>query len=1655
MSNSSEEQKDEIRVLAAIYPENFIVNEGEDSFTMRIDPHVGDPSEDYSSVDLYIKYTPNYPNELPIWNIVSSKGLSPSELEELESLIKTKMNELVGMVMIHMIGEEIQLFLRQHNEKPTSFYEQMIKRQKEEEDAVREKYEKEEEIIKAENEALQQIVKKSLIMGTNNRKKKKEDKYNNNTTINNTDTYDDITESIANNINIIPHSNVNINPAKNAENIVKKKPTNTNAAAAATATAATTANTLSQLTRTEKKPNLFTFNWKKVSLISTDSEDDEVLSSSSSSLSLSSSSSSLSSSSLWRGIQTDTGKFITIREVKVSSKIPHAKKLELIKAASSEISEAVSFRHQHIVNYLGVEWKEDEDTLYILTEYVPGSIHTILSQLNDSGLSESAIRRYTTQILHALNYLHNKGNVYNNLKIQNILFDGNCTIKLSDFVASDIVKYLKNPDNKNYPLSSSQDHIYEEDIKQLGVIVVQMARGLKSYTNTVSPSPSPSSSSGIPSSISDDHHVDVQWPAEYSTEGRDFVNRCLRSGKDDDFEDLVDPSELLSMPFIISDNSIGEEEGLMVPLTPPQSIGFYTTNESTYTADNESTNSSLSSSLSFSKEIGKNISRYESDWEELETIGQGGFGRVVKAKNKLDGRIYAIKKIKFRRTDDKYMSKVLREVVTLSRLRHDHVVRYYQAWIDEGSDHYNDNKQLLNEEDEDDYFDEDSLTNSLECDDSENFSSGDDDDDEKDEEFFVPNSNLSTSLTTSKKIRVRNELSYMPSKSTKKQRTTTAEEGGHHSILYIQMEYCTQTLSNLIENGQITNDETEILRLFRQIVEGLNHIHSQGIIHRDLKPSNIFINRNNVEIGDFGLATADSRSSKKRRLDKVSSSDNLSELTTGIGTPMYLAPEQEKKGKLYDCKVDMYSLGMILFEMCSQFKTSMERMVAMKNLKKPLPELSKKFVEQHPQISEIILLLVDHNPDKRLSTVELLESPFLPAKLEEQILKEAIRSITSNSRSTIFDYLMEKLFALKPDAHQALTYALTKSVPENASIRRMVIDRVVSIFSRHGAKQFDTPLFMLVPEWLSLNPNSVHFLDENGLLAMLPYDLTLPLAGFIAHHQIRNLRRFSVANVFRKIQSGGHPKELCECDFDIIAETDLRLNGEEQMKYVYVSEVLKTITEVMEEFEEELGPYYIKVNNLKLLDGVLSNITNDEDQQQAIIEVLSLFGHTSTWVEIKTELKKLGVSNKAIDVLQNIVSINGTSIAILNKIEAMFDRKNSSFIEGIKDMKAMLNFAKTFGIYAKIHFDISLVYNYNYYEDFVFQAILKRQDKGGIIAAGGKYSSLVERFVVGRSNALKPTSGTTSLRESSKSKKINILHTPISVGVNFNLDRIVNYVKYSKTCYPKTDSVVVLIIAVGKPMIKERVKLVTQLWEKNIKAEYVFDGSMDDAIEHCQSSSIPFLVIYRENYYQRDGTVTVKILQKNQEILLNETDVISYIMLESRQQSVVTTAKPSTAKNIANTARSTTGTLSVLSSASSSSSSSSSSSASSMTSSVTSISHHIEPNMVFLGIPEVEKNWKLKKKLVTTVESVLYPTLRILERITSLKVAAVSIPISILREIAATWDPRTQIMAQGKGRHKTQHQELKDFLVNNKNEPIIIVFSLNDEDFVCIVCRKV
>lgn len=127
-----------------------------------------------------------------------------------------------------------------------------------------------------------------------------------------------------------------------------------------------------------------------------------------------------------------------------------------------------------------------------------------------------------------------------------------------------------------------------------------------------------------------------------------------------------------------------------------------------------------------------------------------------------------------------------------------------------------------------------------------------------------------------------------------------------------------------IDETNLHKDEVRIANLFREISLGLSYIHSNKIIkivHRDFKPENILLDaRDHPKISDFGLATTVSLVFQQRpRAFYSNGNRQLHSSQTGlVGTRYYVAPELEKAAakSVYTVKSDVYSLGVVFFEMC-------------------------------------------------------------------------------------------------------------------------------------------------------------------------------------------------------------------------------------------------------------------------------------------------------------------------------------------------------------------------------------------------------------------------------------------------------------------------------------------------------------------------------------------------------------------------------------------------------------------------------------------------------------------------------------------------------------------------------------------------------------------
>jgi eukaryotic-like serine/threonine-protein kinase len=127
--------------------------------------------------------------------------------------------------------------------------------------------------------------------------------------------------------------------------------------------------------------------------------------------------------------------------------------------------------------------------------------------------------------------------------------------------------------------------------------------------------------------------------------------------------------------------------------------------------------------------------------------------------------------------------------------------------------------------------------------------------------------------------------------------------GENRSRVYMVMEWCEgRLLRQILAEGRIPQDRA--IRIAAGVLEALEYIDAHGVVHRDLKPENIMVDENdNIKLIDFGIAG----DSAARRL-------TYANFTAALGTPDYISPEQVK-GKRGDGRSDIYSLGVILYEM--------------------------------------------------------------------------------------------------------------------------------------------------------------------------------------------------------------------------------------------------------------------------------------------------------------------------------------------------------------------------------------------------------------------------------------------------------------------------------------------------------------------------------------------------------------------------------------------------------------------------------------------------------------------------------------------------------------------------------------------------------------------
>merc|ERR1719265_2826641 len=185
--------------------------------------------------------------------------------------------------------------------------------------------------------------------------------------------------------------------------------------------------------------------------------------------------------------------------------------------------------------------------------------------------------------------------------------------------------------------------------------------------------------------------------------------------------------------------------------------------------------------------------------------------------------------------------------------------------------------------------------------------------------------------------------------------------------LCISMDFCEGgDLCDKIKNAKKTGKsipEDQVVRWFTQAMLALKHCHEKHILHRDLKSGNFFLSKNgNLKMGDFGIS-------------KVMEC-TAAVAQTQIGTPYYLSPEI-CEGRPYNWGSDIWSMGVILFEMCARrvpFDANDLKGLISRITRDPIPQMPQEYTQP---LRTLFQEMMNRNVDRRPSATDVLKKPVV------------------------------------------------------------------------------------------------------------------------------------------------------------------------------------------------------------------------------------------------------------------------------------------------------------------------------------------------------------------------------------------------------------------------------------------------------------------------------------------------------------------------------------------------------------------------------------------------------------------------------------------------------------------------------------------------------
>ena len=437
--------------------------------------------------------------------------------------------------------------------------------------------------------------------------------------------------------------------------------------------------------------------------------------------------------------------------------------------------------------------------------------------------------------------------------------------------------------------------------------------------------------------------------------------------------------------------------------------------------------------------------------------------------------------------------------------------------------------------------------------------------------------------------------------------------------------------------------------------------------------------------------------------------------------------------------------------------------------------------------------------------------------------------------------------------------------PVEMAKRNYIFDTIRSVYALYGFQQIETPAMETLQTLMGkygeegdkllfkvlnsgdclakiddeelLGRNSLHLaskLCEKGLR----YDLTVPFARYVVQHREDiqlPFKRYQIQPVWRADRpQKGRYREFYQCDADVVGSDSL-LNEVELMQIVDT---------VFTKFGIRVA---IKINNRKILTGIAEVIGEAEKivDITVAIDKLDKIGIDN----VTEELRRVGISEEAIEQLQPIIALVGTNDAKLAPIAEVLAGSEVG-LKGVEETRFILDTLKTCGLHNQIDLDLTLARGLNYYTGAIFE--VKALDYAiGSITGGGRYDNLTGIF------GLPGLSG---------------------VGISFGADRIYD-VLGGLDLYPKeaVNGTQLLFINFGEKESAYCLPVLRQCREAGIRTEIYPDSvKMKKQMAYANAKQVPFVALAGESEIA-EYKLTLKNMTTGEQTLVTPEELITIV----------------------------------------------------------------------------------------------------------------------------------------------------------------------------------